>query len=213
MPKEFKCLQCEKVFKKKYYRLKHIRYQHQFYQCEICKQMIKEGSRNVHMLRCKKKAELKTTRCLLCGKDFVFEEILYHLKKVHCAWNHITSIKQPEQPEQPEQQQEDSDTDSEMETIHCQIVNGHIAPPPSPAQQQQQQQQEEVPEEIFELVEELKAIGAREQTEQQIERQQQQIEQERQQQQAAPEMTEDLNQINSEDLVRFENFDFNLLLL
>ena len=208
MPKEFKCLQCEKVFKKKYYRMKHIRYQHQFYQCEICKQMIKEGSRNVHMLRCKKKAELKTTRCLLCGKDFVFEEILYHLKKVHCAWNHITSIKQPEQPEQ-QPEQEDSDTDSEMETIHCQIVNGHIAPPPSPAQQQQQ----EVPEEIYELVEELKAIGAREQTEQHIERQQQQIEEERQQQQAAPEMTEDLQDINSEDLVRFDNFDFNLLLL
>ena len=199
MPKEYKCLQCEKVFKKKYYRLKHVRYQHQFYQCEICKQMIKEGSRNVHMLRCKKKEELKTTRCLLCGKDFIFEEILYHLKKVHCAWNHITHIKKTEQ---HHQDSSNSDTESEMETIHCQIVNGHIAPPPSPAVNQQQQK-EEVPEEIFHLVEELKAIGATEQK----------LQEERQQQQAAPEMPEDLNQINKEDLVKFEDFDFNLLLL
>ena len=196
MPKEYKCLQCEKVFKKKYYRMKHIRYQHQFYQCEICRQMIKEGSRNVHMLRCKKKSKMKTTRCLLCGKDFLFEEILFHLKKVHCAWNHLTQIKK---------QQDSSDTDSETETIQVKIVNGHIAPPPSPAaqQQQQQQQEEEVPEEIFKLVEELKAIGATEQ----------QLQEERQQQQAAPEMSEDLNQINKEDLVKFEDFDFNLLLL
>ena len=197
MPKEFKCLQCEKVFKKKYYRLKHIRYQHQFYQCEICKQMIKEGSRNVHMLRCQKKAELKTTRCLLCGKDFMFEEILYHLKKVHCAWNHITQIKKTEQ-QQQQQQDSDSDTDSEMETIHCQIVNGHIAPPPSPVVKQQ-----EVPDEIYQLVEELKAIGNAEQK----------LQEEQQQQQAAPEMSEDLNQINKEDLVKFNDFDFNLLLL
>ena len=152
--------------------------------------MIKEGSRNVHMMRCK--AELKTTRCLLCGKDFVFEEILFHLKKVHCAWNHLTQIKK----------QQESDTDSETETIQVKIVNGHIAPPLSPAVKQQQEE-EQVPEEIFKLVEELKAIGATEQ----------QIEQERQQQQAAPEMSEDLNQINKEDLVKFEDFDFNLLLL
>ena len=152
--------------------------------------MIKEGSRNVHMLRCKKKSEMKTTRCLLCGKDFLFEEILFHLKKVHCAWNHITQIKK----------QQESDTDSEMETIQVKIVNGHIAPPPSPAVKQQE---EEVPEEIFKLVEELKAIGATEQ----------QLQEERQQQQAAPEMSEDLNEINKEDLVKFEDFDFNLLLL
>ena len=198
MPKEYKCLQCEKVFKKKYYRLKHVRYQHQFYQCDICKQMIKEGSRNVHMLRCKKKQELKTTRCLLCGEDFMFEQILYHLKKTHCAWNHITHIKNTEQ----QHHQDSSDTDSEMETVTCRIVNGHIAPPPSPAVNQQQQK-EEVPEEIFQLVEELKAIGATEQK----------LQEERQQQQAAPEMAEDLNQINKEDLVKFEDFDFNLLLL
>ena len=165
--------------------------------------MIKEGSRNVHMLRCKKKQELKTTRCLLCGEDFMFEQILYHLKKTHCAWNHITHIKNTEQ----QHHQDSSDTDSEMETVTCRIVDGHIAPPPSPAvnqqQQQQQQQQQEVLEEIFQLVEELKAIGATEQK----------LQEERQQQQAAPEMAEDLNQINKEDLVKFEDFDFNLLLL
>ena len=52
---------------------------------------------------------------------------------------------------------------------------------------------------------ELKAIGNAEQ----------QLQEERQQQQAAPEglLSEDLNQINSEDLFRFNDFDFNLLLL
>ena len=165
--------------------------------------MIKEGSRNVHMLRCKKKQELKTTRCLLCGEDFMFEQILYHLKKTHCAWNHITHIKNTEQ--QQQHHQDSSDTDSEMETVTYRIVDGHIAPPPSPAvnQQQQQQQKEEVPEEIFQLVEELKTIGATEQK----------LQEERQQQQAAPEITEDLNEINKEDLVKFEDFDFNLFLL
>ena len=205
MPKEYKCLQCEKVFKKKYYRLKHVRYQHQFYQCDICKQMIKEGSRNVHMLRCKKKQEMKTTRCLLCGKDYMFEEILYHLKKVHCAWNHLRYLNRTEQ--QPDT---NSDTDSEMETINCRIVNGRIAPPPSP------EQQTELPEEIFKLVTELEAIGEQklqEERQQQLQDAQQKIQEERQQLAAPEDLSEDLNQINKEDLVKFNDFDFNLLLL
>ena len=95
MPKTYKCLQCDKTFKRKNYRLKHVRNQHQFFQCEICSQHIKEGSRTVHILRCKRREQLKTTRCLLCNKNFAFDNILYHLKNTHNVWEHIKISPKP----------------------------------------------------------------------------------------------------------------------
>ena len=69
-----------------------------------------------------------------------------------------------------------------------QVENGRIAPPPTPEQ--------EVPEEIQKIVEELRNLEqVTEQTENSVDQ------------------PMDLNEINKEDLIRFDNFDFNLLLL
>ena len=76
------------------------------------------------------------------------------------------------------------------------IENCRIAPPPTP------EQELEVPEEIEKIVQELRNL---EQATEKI-----------QEQQIISDSTEqpmDLNEINSEDLIKFDNFDFNLLLL
>ena len=95
MPKQYTCLQCDKTFKRKSYRLKHVINQHQFFQCEICKQNVKLGSRTVHVLRCKQREQMKTMRCLLCDKNFAFDTILYHLKHTHKVWEHIKMSPKP----------------------------------------------------------------------------------------------------------------------
>ena len=105
MPKQYSCLQCDKMFKRKSYRLKHVINQHQFFQCEICKQNVKLGSRTVHVLRCKQREQMKTTRCLLCDKNFAFDTILYHLKHTHNVWEHI---KMPAKPTPPPLTYEDT---------------------------------------------------------------------------------------------------------
>ena len=139
MPKQYKCLQCDKTFKRKNYHLKHVRNQHQFFQCEICKQKVKEGSRTVHILRCKRREQMKTTRCLLCNKNFAFDSILYHLKHTHNVWEHIKMSTKPA-------------TRSLRPLIYedkgLQVENGTITPPPTPEQQ--------VPEEIEKIVQELR---------------------------------------------------------
>ena len=131
MPKQYACLQCDKTFKRKSYRLKHVINQHQFFQCEICKQNVKLGSRTVHVLRYKQKEQMKTTRCLLCDKNFAFDTILYHLKHTHKVWEHIKMSPKPAARSPPPLVYEDKG---------LQVENGRIAPPPTPEQ--------EVPEEI-----------------------------------------------------------------
>ena len=75
---------------------------------------------------------------------------------------------------------------------HVRIENGTIAPPPTP----EQEKIVEVPEEIQKIVEELRNLEqVTEQTENSVDQ------------------PMDLNEINKEDLIRFDNFDFNLLLL
>ena len=76
-----------------------------------------------------------------------------------------------------------------------QVENGRIAPPPTPEQ--------EVPEEIEKIVQELRNL-------------EQATEKIKEQQITMTDSTEqpmDLNEISSEDLIKFDNFDFNLLLL
>ena len=186
MPKTYKCLQCDKTFKRKNYRLKHVRNQHQFFQCEICSQHIKEGPRTVHIMRCKRREQLKTTRCLLCNKNFAFENILYHLKNTHNAWEHIKISPKPTARSPPPMIYEDKG---------LQVENGRIAPPPTPEQ--------EVPEEIEKIVQELRNL---EQATEKIKEQQIMMTD-------STEQPMDLNEISSEDLIKFDNFDFNLLLL
>ena len=140
MPKTYKCLQCDKTFKSKNNHLKHVRNQHQFFQCEICSQHIKEGSRTVHILR---REQMKTTRCLLCNKNFAFENILYHLKNTHNVWEHIKISPKPAARSPPPLIYEDKG---------LQVENGRIAPPPTPEQEQ------EVPEEIEKIVQELRNL-------------------------------------------------------
>ena len=80
--------------------------------------------------------------------------------------------------------------------LQAHIENSRIAPPPTPEQEQ------EVPEEIEKIVQELRNL---EQATEKI-----------QEQQIMADSTEqpmDLNEINSEDLIKFDNFVFNLLLL
>ena len=75
---------------------------------------------------------------------------------------------------------------------HVRTENGTIAPPPTP----EQEKIVEVPEEIQKIVEELRNLEqVTEQTENSVDQ------------------PMDLNEINKEDLIRFDNFDFNLLLL
>ena len=75
---------------------------------------------------------------------------------------------------------------------HVRIENVTIAPPPTP----EQEKIVEVPEEIQKIVEELRNLEqVTEQTENSVDQ------------------PMDLNEINKEDLIRFDNFDFNLLLL
>ena len=78
------------------------------------------------------------------------------------------------------------------------IENGRIAPPPTPEQ--------EVPEEIEKIVQELRNL---EQATEKI--QEQQTENSRTVD--STEQPMDLNEISSEDLIKFDKFDFNLLLL
>ena len=78
-----------------------------------------------------------------------------------------------------------------------QVENGRIAPPPTPEQ--------EVPEEIEKIVQELRNL---EQATQNIQEQATQ-----EQMHENPVTTEQLMDISSEDLVKFNDFDFNLLLL
>ena len=186
MTKTYKCLQCDKTFKRKNYRLKHVRNQHQFFQCEICSQHIKEGSRNVHIMRCKRREQLKTTRCLLCNKNFAFENILYHLKNTHNAWEHIKISPKPAARSPPPLVYEDKG---------LQVTDGTIAPPTTPEQQ--------VPEEIEKIVQELRNL----------EQATQNIQEQATQEQMPENSAEQLMDISSEDLVKFNDFDFNLLLL
>ena len=118
MPKPYSCLQCDKKFKRKSYRLKHVINQHQFFQCEICKQNVKLGSRTVHILRCKQKEQMKTTRCLFCDKNFAFDTILYHLKHTHKVWEHIKMSPKPA-----------ARSPLVYEDKGLQVENGRIAPP------------------------------------------------------------------------------------
>ena len=78
-----------------------------------------------------------------------------------------------------------------------QVENGRIAPPPTPEQQ--------VPEEIQKIVQELRNL---EEATQNI--QEQAIQEQRTEN---PVTAEQLLDISSEDLVKFNDFDFNLLLL
>ena len=76
-----------------------------------------------------------------------------------------------------------------------QVENGRIAPPPTPEQ--------EVPEEIEKIVQELRNL---EQASEKIKEQQITMTD-------STEQPMDLNEISSEALIKFDNFDFNLLLL
>ena len=76
-----------------------------------------------------------------------------------------------------------------------QVENGRIAPPPTPEQ--------EVPEEIEKIVQELRNL----------EQATQNIQEQAIQEQMPENPAEQLMDISSEDLVKFNDFDFNLLLL
>ena len=155
-----------------------------FFQCEICSQHIKEGSRTVHVLRCKRREQLKTIRCLLCNKNFAFDSILYHLKNTHNAWEHIKISTKPAARSPKPMIYEDKG---------LQVENGRVAPPPTPEQ--------EVPEEIEKIVQELRNLD-------------QATEKIKEQRTENPGTAEQLmDEISSEDLIKFDNFDFNLLLL
>ena len=78
-----------------------------------------------------------------------------------------------------------------------QVVDGTIAPPTTPEQQ--------VPEEIEKIVQELRNLEQATQNIQEQATQEQMTEN--------PVTTEQLMDISSEDLVKFNDFDFNLLLL
>ena len=80
--------------------------------------------------------------------------------------------------------------------LQVHIENGRIAPPPIPEQEQ------EMPEEIEKIVEELRNL---EQATEKIKEQQITTD--------STEQPMDLIEINSEDLIKFDNIDFNLLLL
>ena len=131
-------------------------------------------------MRCRRNYELKTTRCLLCDTNILFEELLYHLKTENQVWEHIQLLT-------PEAAMPETVTEEKV------VESGLVAPPSTPVNQVEQ----EVPDEIHNIVQELEKIGrSTEETKQQI-----------------PDVTEDLNTINTEDLVQFDNFDFNLFLL
>ena len=73
------------------------------------------------------------------------------------------------------------------------VENRLVAPPSTLVNQVEQ----EVPDVIYNIVQELEKIGkSTEERKQQI-----------------PDVTEDLNTIDTEDLVQFDNLDFNLFLL
>ena len=149
----------------------------------------KRGIQDCAHLEMQKREQMKTTRCLIYHKNFLFENILYHLKNTQNAWEHIKISPRPVAK---------SPTPMFYEEKDLQVENGRIAPSPTPEQEQ------EVPEEIEKIVQELRNL---EQATEKI----QQTENSR-----TADSTEhpmDLNEINSEDLIKFDNFDFNLLLL
>ena len=76
-----------------------------------------------------------------------------------------------------------------------QVTDGTIAPPTTPEQQ--------VPEEIEKIVQELRNL----------EQATQNIQEQATQEQRTENSAEQLMDISSEDLIKFDNFDFNLLLL
>ena len=91
---------------------------------------------------------------------------------------------------------------------HVRIENGTIAPPSTP----EQEKIVEVPEEIINVVEVPEEIIKVVEVPEEI----QKIVEELRKLEQVPEQTEnpvDLNEINKEDLIKFDNFDFNLLLL
>ena len=91
---------------------------------------------------------------------------------------------------------------------HVRIENGTIAPPSTP----EQEKIVEVPEEIIKIVEVPEEIIKVVEVPEEI----QKIVEELRKLEQVPEQTEnpvDLNEINKEDLIKFDNFDFNLLLL
>ena len=155
MPKQYTCLQCDKMFKRKSYRLKHVINQHQFFQCEICKQNVKLGSRTVHVLRCKQREHIKM----------------------------------------PAKSTARSPPPLVYEDKGLQVTDGTVAPPTTPEQQ--------VPEEIEKIVQELKNL----------EEATQNIQEQATQKQMPENSAEQLMDISSDDLVKFNDFDFNLLLL
>ena len=101
---------------------------------------------------------------------------------------------------------------------HVRIENGTIAPPSTPEQEKIVEVPEEiinvveVPEEIIKVVEVPEEIIKVVEVPEEI----QKIVEELRKLEQVPEQTEnpvDLNEINKEDLIKFDNFDFNLLLL
>ena len=127
---------------------------------------------------------MKTMRCLLCDKNFAFDTILYHLKHSHQVWEHVKTRRAT--PTAPPLTYEDKG---------LQVVDGTTAPPTTPEQQ--------VPEEIERIVHELRNL----------EQATQNIQEQATQEQMPENPAEQLMDISSEDLVKFNDFDFNLLLL
>ena len=112
MERTYPCSKCTKTFQKKDYqkdyRTKHMKNQHSYFTCDICKKKIKEGSRPVHLMQCKPETEAqKNVTCNLCNKHFKFDNILHHLKDKHLVWQ----FKQERTPLQTKQT-ENSMTDS-----------------------------------------------------------------------------------------------------
>ena len=184
--KRYKCQQCEKTFKKEDYRLKHMRLRHSPFECGVCNQTVKEGNRALHMIKCSEDKKMR------CSEDK--KTVTCNFCKLHMEFEIILHHLKTEHGAWEYRQAQPV-----ADKMHLKIQNGRVeeagpaaAPPPSP----------EIPPEITKLVEELKKIE--EGTEQVIEN--------RAEQNTVQPMAEDLNTINPEDLVKFDDFDFNLLL-
>ena len=84
-----------------------------------------------------KKGTNEDNKMLNLSQNFLFENILYHLKNMHNAWEHIKISTRPAVTAKspPPMMYEDKG-------LQVRLENGSIAPPPTP------QQEQEVPEEI-----------------------------------------------------------------
>ena len=83
MERTYTCSQCPKSFKKKDYRAKHVN-NHTFFTCDICKRKIREGSRPVHLMRCKPETEAQKTVKKLHQKRLELE--LLYGRYWDCYW-------------------------------------------------------------------------------------------------------------------------------